>query len=160
LDKALQGPLYQVSQLSSNGYSSPDPSGTGPIYIKYSHVFNKTGVGLNFATERLEFISNQDGYTYKEVREETSWQLRLDFHAPIPDSILWKAYIGFGLGYNDLSGKFTSNDPTFNIPYDEGSGLAMEVTLGVRYHFSKYIGAYGELGLAKSLFQFGLCSRF
>jgi hypothetical protein len=120
------------------------------------------GVGLNYATERREYISNQNGYTYKEVMENTTWQLRID---NVYDSVFANKnlilYWGLAAGYKDASWKYTSNDSTYN-KRDEAPIMpwAMECTVGVRYHFSKYIGAFSEVGLAKSVFQFGICGKF
>jgi hypothetical protein len=38
--------------------------------------------------------------------------------------------------------------------------IAFELTYGGRYYFTDNIGVYGEIGIARSYLQLGLCAKF
>ena len=73
-------------------------------------------------------------------------------------------YLGLGVGYRNSSYKYSSTDPNwdestftgFKNPFNFGGDL----TFGTRYFFTDNIGAYVELGIAKSILQLGLTAKF
>lgn len=153
-----------------DNYLDLDYKGLGPLYLKYEYgVSDRIGLGINLA-----YATNEWGYRYETTdgqgntvfyRESTkrdtySVLARLNFH--FGNSERFDPYFGFGLGYRDANWRMTSSDPS------GGSGvelkglmpLGFEFTLGARYFFANNIGAYAEVGGAKSVIQGGLVTRF
>lgn len=89
--------------LSSDGYSDVEMSGTGPIYLKFSHAMSdKISLGLNFAFEEREFTYKEvydnslTEFSYKESVSGYSLNARLDWHFATSDKV--DPYFGLGFG--------------------------------------------------------------
>ena len=108
--------------------------GIGPLHLKYEYmVSDKVGIGASINFVNYHFVSNDN----------------LD------------VYFGVGAGYRGGKTTYTSvpNDPDFSFDTKIAIPVGMETTLGMRYFFTENIGAYTEIGLGKSLIQFGACFK-
>ena len=145
-------------------------SGTGPIYLKYEHaITDGVGLGLNIAYAKYKFAwafdtedANFQPITYAEGWELTtmSFLARINWH--FGDSEKFDPYFGVGLGYRTGSWKWTTTDPsgTQGLSAANVVPFGFETTVGARYLFTDNIGAYAELGIAKSVLQVGLNFKF
>ena len=156
-------------------------SSLGPIHLKYEYgLTDKLGIGasINFTSSKLinpytSFVYNSTTGTYSQVEYEEKIKfssfnalVRLSYHYLGHDKVDF--YSGIGIGYNRNSFGFSSTDPSADedSELETLNGLAniipvgYEATLGLRYMFTENIGAYMEIGWAKSLMQFGVAARF
>ncbi len=62
-------------------------------------------------------------------------------------------YIGFGAGYRGATWKYTDNDPNYDndVSISTLFPLGMEVTAGMRFMVTDFLGIYAEVGLAKAV---------
>ncbi|MFM2386286.1 MAG: hypothetical protein RL660_1043 [Bacteroidota bacterium] len=130
----------------------------GPLHGKFElGLSRRIGVGLsvNYITSRAIFANA--GYDYDLRFASTKLNIRSNLH--LGNKKRFDPYIGIGLGYGFGGNNFKTNDPFFK-PYDLGNPrLGFEVTLGSRFYFNDNIGIYAELGMARSIVQFGLCYK-
>ncbi len=157
---------FYSRSLSSDGYSDIESSGTGPVYLKFSHAMSdKISLGLNFAYEQREFSYKESDdfyvseYTYYETVEGFSLNARLDWHFATSEKV--DPYFGLGFGFKDSQWSYKSNNPFDDDEMEQDIiPLGFETTLGLRYFVSQNVGLYAEVGVAKSIFQFGVCGKF
>ena len=71
---------------------------------------------------------------------------------------LWGMGIGFRTGKLIIDSEYKAYQPKLDLP--SLSRLGFEASLGYRHFFDENLGLYAELGLAKSIFQFGFTGRF
>lgn len=138
--------------------------GLGPLHAKFEYgITDKIGIGLsinhvNYSATWVETNSSNQSYDYKFARNSTAFNARLNFH--FGESNVIDPYFGFGLGYKTTSNKWTTNDPTFeNVSLGGLFPLGFETTFGIRAYFTPNIGAFAEVGVAKSVIQGGLCFK-
>jgi opacity protein-like surface antigen len=162
----LIGSLFKAFE-SEDGYKTTI---VYPIYLKGEIALSENiGFGINLAYAGVDVNYSHTNYssssaltsTYKDnVNFKTfSVLARVNYHF-IKENKL-DPYIGVGLGYRWAHWQYSSTDPS----YDFGSSklyfpMGMDMTVGCRYMFSDMIGAYAEMGIAKSPFQFGATFRF
>lgn len=185
---AYEDPIHQISlgygypnlpkMLFNNiNYFSDNPnfksSSLGPLHAKYEYRINSViGVGLsmNYSNFKMQYTVNQlDTNLAIIVPNRISasyWNLatnvRVNFHFIDPDdNDKLDIYCGIGIGYRTGRFKFTADleDYKPKITYPNLIFLGLESTVGVRYHFTDYLGAYLELGAAKSIVQAGITAR-
>lgn len=144
----------------------------GPLFGKYEYAINdQIGFGVAFS-----YVSANVSYTDKSVTVTTSplvyyqesidWSsysilMRFNWHFNSMGDRL-DPYIGFGVGYRGASWSYTDNDPSYdnNVSISNVFPLGMEVTAGMRFMFTDFLGAYAEVGLAKAVAQFGVVTKF
>lgn len=142
----------------------------GPIYFKYEYgISEKLGIGIVVANSNNSFTSLNSyvdntgitrNYTEKVSRNNTSIMARLNWHFGENDR--FDPYFGFGMGYRFGGWKYTVSDPAAGINESIPALIpfGFELTTGARYFFTDNFGIYGEVGLAKSVVQFGLTANF
>ncbi len=136
----------------------------GPLSLKFEYLaFDKLGVGLstNLAKASVTYDYG-NGHFYTETL--TKWNIlsRSNYHFYAADNI--DLYAGAGVGYNAEKRVRTTaptDDPSYIKNGDhplkpEYSHVTGEITLGMLYMFSDNFGAFGELGVSKSLLQVGV----
>ena len=145
----------------------------GPIFCKYEYAINEQiGFGVTFAyvsanasyRDNSVIVSTNPTTVYYE--ENIDWNsysflMRFNWHFNSMGDRL-DPYIGFGLGYRGASWKFTDNDPSYsnNISISSYFPLGMELTAGMRFMFTDFLGIYSEVGFAKAVAQFGIIAKF
>jgi opacity protein-like surface antigen len=160
-------------KLTEQLYPESTVGGYGPIFAKFEYaVSNKIGLGavIRIHGASLEYpvsgsAYDEDGnysgdttYTYTEKISSFAAMFRFNYHFATGKKI--DPYVGLGLGYGSTKWTFESGDPdgiepVFKSPIPLGS----EFTIGMRYFFSDAIGAYAEVGLSKSIANFGLAIK-
>jgi hypothetical protein len=175
------GIFFGWQGLNDNGYEGFSSSLTGPVYGKYEYgVTEDFGIGINLAYLEYKYSYLYNSWNsgspvkYTEADTYTSFSalLRANWHFGNNDKV--DPYFGFGLGYRSATVKYTNNDPgapgayqgnyiNFGGIWGNGNNafpFGFETTFGIRVKFSEHISAYTEAGIAKSVVQFGLTSRF
>lgn len=157
---------------SFDSYNDTEYSQLGPIYAKFEHaVSDHLGIGVNFAyatnewNYRYGYDSNGDGVDesqYEATNKRVTWSAlaRLNWH--FGDNDKFDPYAGFGLGYRNASWTYSTNDPggsDSGVTFKTLVPLGLEMTIGARYFFTENIGAYLEVGAAKSVVQAGLAIK-
>ncbi|MES2617918.1 MAG: hypothetical protein V4613_08565 [Bacteroidota bacterium] len=155
-------------------YDNFKSKGTGPFHLKYEYkptwVFG-IGANLNYMKYQVSFV-NEVLDTVKGVQVPNNvsidcWNAALNIRANIhfikpDDEQKSDVYFGMGLGYRfgkfRVSSDYEDQTPSFKLPSLFKMGF--ETTLGYRYLFTKNLGAYVELGAAKSIIQFGITGAF
>ena len=156
---------------SFDAYDDSEYSQMGPIYAKFEHaVSDHLGIGASFAYATNEwsyrydsFDSDGDNVQYVGTNKRVTWSalVRLNWH--FGDSDKFDPYAGFGLGYRNATWSYETTDPDGSesgVTFKTLMPLGMEITVGARYYFTESIGAYLEMGAAKSVVQAGLTFKF
>jgi opacity protein-like surface antigen len=149
-----------------------ESTGTGPLHLKYENRIKPwLGVGLSINHMTYSIKYNKDVLDtalgrivtnhVKVSNNNTAFNARVNFHLINPeknDKI--DVYFGIGIGYR--TGKFIvdseyPDDVDIKLPYNTALGL--ESTFGFRYFIDENLGVYTELGIAKSVIQFGAVMR-
>jgi outer membrane protein W len=70
-------------------------------------------------------------------------------------------YVGLGIGYGSTKYTSDTDGDDFGVIAEFKSiiPIGTEFTIGMRYFFSDAIGAYAEVGLSKSIANFGLAIK-
>jgi opacity protein-like surface antigen len=156
---------------SFDTYNDTEYSQLGPIYAKFEHaVSDHLGIGLNFAYATNEWSYRYDSFDsdlnatqYVATNKRSTWSalVRLNWH--FGDSDKFDPYAGLGLGYRNATWSYETTDPSGSesgVTFKTLVPLGMEMTIGARYFFTESIGAYLEVGAAKSVVQAGLAFKF
>lgn len=161
----LVGTLFSVYET----YAGYNISSFGPLYFKGEYaVTDNIGVGLalGFSSTTIEYnresfdaqgdaVTYVDGYTYAS----SNYLVRVNYH--FGDSDKFDPYCGVGMGYRSSKSEFTSTEPGYvSTDLDFPFPFGFETTFGTRYYFTDNIGAYAEVGFAKSIFQIGISAKF
>ena len=147
-------------------YPDGKAAGIGPIHAKFEYgLADKFGIGLVIDFATASFIWSEEGFTDPSKTYDSGFKgnglafsLRGNWHFYSTKTL--DLYSGVHFGYDLGAMKFFSDDPdimTF-LP-DVSFPFVLGGTIGMRYFFTKNIGAYMELGYAKSLAQFGVCYK-
>ncbi len=144
----------------------------GPIFGKYEFAVNEQlGIGVVFAyasanvsyTDDSVIVSTSPIGHYKEQIDWSSFSilLRMNWHFNSMGDRL-DPYLGFGFGYRGSIRNYSDNDPNYNnnISQKIYFPVGMEVTAGLRFMASDFLGFYTEVGLAKAVFQVGIVTKF
>lgn len=163
---------YHSSSWFNSGHNYPygidesNASPTGPVYGKFDYgVTEDFSIGINLAFLEYTFkdsYSEYDPNSYLMVQYDRtatfttfSGLLHANWHFGKSEKI--DPYFGLGLGYRSDNWTFTSNGlQQFTDYYYQNFPLGFETTFGIRMKFSEHVGAYVEVGLAKSVMQGGL----
>lgn len=150
-----------------------DYYGHDPIYAKFEYAINDTwGIGLSYFNTQYGFKQTYTETTYDSNGNVTgtatyiddislaaqAFNIRLNQHIAVSDK--FDMYWGFGGGPKLSKLTYTSTRPDFvpaSIPL---SPIAFELTYGGRYYITDNIGIYGEIGIARTYLQLGLCAKF
>lgn len=179
--KSLVGPIYLKSETN---ISKKVGLALCFAYESFSHAASSPAAKvtqLNTGMSSYSIGFSQDNYpnpdssyivTNGTVREKVTYSsfsinLRTNFY--LVNRPKTKLYLGVGVGYrmykhtrennvNELYPElghqiYILNDLNFYNP------VGGELTFGFRYFVFKNTGLYAEMGLAKSLFQVGICSQ-
>ncbi len=151
--------------------------GIGPIHFKYEYMLSdKIGIGasINFVKFGATYSDTNSGDSmdinenwvhwskttkYSLATKNYSALVRFNYHFYTEDNL--DVYFGVGAGFRGTKSTFSSvpTDPNFSFNSKIAIPVGMETTLGLRYFFTENIGAYTEIGLGKSLIQFGACFK-
>ena len=153
---------YITDSWSDNtGFSS---SNLGQIHLKYEYmVSDKVGIGLslNYMSYKVGYNTDMNG-TYKASIQYSSISslFRTNVYYVNTDKI--GIYTGIGLGYRTAVFKEKYEDPNFQGESKTPNlfPFGMEITTGIKGMFTPNIGAYAEVGFAKSVIQAGICIGF
>lgn len=165
--------LYKAAFIIADNGSEIKYKGLGPLHLKYENrLGERVGIGLsiNHVQYRFDYTdqyldTNLGRIKINDIRvkgQNTAFNAKFNFHYLKQDGNV-DLYSGLGLGLRFGKPKITATyeDSKPNITFPSLSIIGAEFTLlGVRAYFTENIGAYAELGIAKSIFQFGLSARF
>jgi hypothetical protein len=163
-------PKFYFSYLNTEkNYSA---MGTGPFHLKYENRV-KPWLGLGLSINHMTYLISysQDvldtnlGRVYPNKinisSNNTAFNARANIHFLNPEKKN-DLYLGLGIGIRTgkliIDSEFKAYQPKLDLP--SLSRLGMEMTLGYRHFFDDNLGIYAELGLAKSIFQFGFAGKF
>ena len=140
-------------------------SRTGPLFFKYEFAVTKNfGAGINVAYVRETAQWNEMGglnnspYTESVLTNGVSIFGRINWQ--FGNYKKFAPYFGYGIGIRYETIIYSTTNP--NAPpsafesIDLGFPMGGDITFGTRYLFTNTIGAYIELGFAKSFVQCGL----
>jgi hypothetical protein len=146
-------------------------TGTGPFHLKYENrVKSWLGLGLSINHMTYSVSYTQDvldtnlGRVYPNKinisNNNTAFNLRANIHFLKKEKNDF--YMGVGVGFRTgkliIDSEYKAYQPKLDLP--SLSRLGLEASLGYRHYFDDNLGVYAELGLAKSIFQFGFTGRF
>lgn len=148
--------------------------GTGPFHLKYENrVKSWLGLGLSINHMTYSISYTQDvldtnlGRIYPNKinisSNNTAFNIRANIHFLNPEKqerndFYWGIGIGFRTGQLIIDSEYKAYTPKLDLP--SLSRLGFESSIGYRHFFDDNLGIYAELGLAKSIFQFGFTGRF
>lgn len=147
------GPLHAKFEY---GLSDKIGLGASINYVAYGSTWNTSYLDYNPSTGLYENKVYNEGWDVTSI----SFLARMNLHFATTDKL--DPYWGIGVGYKATSLKWQTDYPgsstsgTLSSPIPFG----LETTIGMRYYFSDNIGAYLEMGIAKSIFQGGLALKF
>jgi hypothetical protein len=140
----------------------------GPLHFKAEYaVTEKIGLGVYYAYTQAELETIDEKVDVRingipdKLRWNASWRsysFLLRFNAHFGENEKLDPYLGFGMGFRDWKYSATSND---NQKSDASAlvNVGFETTFGLRYFPVPRIGMFTELGLSKSLIQFGITGK-
>jgi hypothetical protein len=165
--------LYKAAFLIADNGNEVKYKGLGPIHLKYENrIHERISIGLSINHVRYQFDfkdqyldTNQGRILVNDIRikgQNTAFNAKFNFHYLKQEGMV-DLYSGFGLGLRfgkpKVSATYEGSKPKITLP--NLSIIGAEFTLlGVRTYFTENIGAYAELGIAKSIVQAGLSYRF
>ena len=154
--------MYIESSKSDIGFKSYN---FGPLHFKAEYgITDGVGVGLsiNYVRAGASFKNSNalsDPYNYHIMYQSLSALLRFNFHLGKNEKI--DPYIGLGLG--GRTGEWWENSYEDKQPFIAIATLhplGFEAVFGLRYYIVPNVGLYTEIGMAKSLIQFGVVGNF
>lgn len=156
-------PVIFIDYLLKEDYKVND---IGTIHAKFEYaVSNRIGIGLSFNTAitsvtyaEKDFYGtgNVDYYAFDYFGLASNCRFNWHFVSKEKFSI----YTGLGLGYNLSNYKFSTTKENATDPVLVLSPIGFEWSVGSRFMFNDFIGAYVELGYFKSIAQLGVCFKF
>ena len=170
--KSNGGDFKQGVMIFSTGYGAPNTvamfteassinSGIGPLHLKFEFAASDVvglGISINYASKHGDYISKFPNTYLNPVTLDimrTSINARINFHFFTEEKL--DMYTGVGIGYRFGSYNFLRyGSKEKNNTYEISYPLGFEMTVGLRYYFSKLFGVYMEMGLARSLIQAGI----
>lgn len=151
-----------------------DVSGKGPFHFKveYRPIW-WLGVGMNVnhmsykATYTVDYTNTNGDNVPNHItvsNSNTAFNIRGNLHLLNPEhygsqgDIYWGMGLGYKAGKFKVSGEYADGTPKITLP--NLIRLGFETTVGVKYYITPHIGAYAELGFAKSIIQLGATAAF
>lgn len=165
-----------------NGYINFKSMGYGPFHFRAEYgISNKIAIGISInlnsygGTWKEVYTGNngfgvtqQYTYNYKKYITSLTGLIRFNYHVFTTKKL--DPYFAFGAGFKSIRVNFINgNDPnsfaasTNNPSFDYGFSdlpAGFEAVAGLRYYVTPHIGIYSEMGMAKSIIQFGLSVGF
>ena len=155
-------------------YPNAEVKGVGPFFAKFEYaVSEKVGLGLVIRglSSSIEYpvegaVYNENGgyegdttYMWKQSSSHIGVMARFNYHFATGKKI--DPYVGLGIGYGNTTYKWDFGGDEDGVALEISSliPIGMEFTVGMRYFFSDNIGAYAEVGLSKSIANFGLAIK-
>jgi len=145
--------------------------GSGPFHFKYQNKVSKRfsyGLNINRSAFQISYVDNvldpvRGVVLPNQVKirvRNTAFNLRGNIH--FLSSKTHDLYFGIGIGYRHGTYKISSQSENYplKITLPNFIKLGLEGTLGYRYKITNHFGLYSELGLAKSVLQFGGFYKF
>lgn len=161
---------YLRNNVSAANKSNSSFIAVGPLFGKYEiAIEDKLGFGVNFAYMKntLKFKDenslNQE-YNAELTCETMSFLARVNYHIGHNERI--DPYVGLGVGVRNLKWLYDDDDPSGNteqngenLDYLNFSGhfpVGFDLTFGMRFYPTSFMGIYIETGIAKGVIQGGL----
>ncbi len=152
-------------------------TGKGPFHFKVEYrPMWWLGLGLNVNHSQFKISYLLDNYrnsngdlvpnliTIKNT--STAFNLRANLHLLNPEhygsrgDIYWGLGLGIKAGKIKIGAQYTDQDATPSISFPNLLPIGFETTFGIKYYITPNIGAYAELGFAKSIIQIGATAAF
>jgi hypothetical protein len=146
-----------------------------PLYIKYEKQFSKhlcQVIELNYCYIKRNFNHTTYYYTlgqdpslqtFNDISRLHSLVLTYGLHILFPIKQHALFYIGMGLGLNIHSHRLMTSETNVEVLNWLKDSFrrpillpAANLTCGLQVHLYKHIGAFAEIGLDRTLFQFGV----
>lgn len=168
----VQSKWLDAATTSVSG-ATIDKYGHSPIYVKFEYGINDDwGIGLSYFNSvygiKQTYLDNTYDsfgniigtatYTDDISLVAQAFNFRLNRHIAVSDK--FDMYWGFGGGPKFSKFSYKSNNPNYVSADIKGLPIAFELTYGARYYITDNIGLYGEIGIARTYLQVGLCSKF
>jgi len=138
----------------------------GPISFKGEYmVMDKLGAGIsvNFVKASLTYPYSPS-QTFTETVSKLNFLIRGNYHFVTTDVL--DIYTGLGFGYNGIfRNRTTSPLPDYNyihsgnLPVYNKSPFTGEISIGLKLFVTDNFGFYTEIGIAKAIFQLGVCVK-
>ncbi|MFH2143193.1 MAG: outer membrane beta-barrel protein [Bacteroidota bacterium] len=161
--------IQSVFKIYETDYDNFSSKIMGPMFFKYEYAISeKMGIGVNFAYASAS-VSYQDnswvmtnGDVYKGTIDWSTYSILARFNLHMGDHEVIDPYWGVGMGYRIANWEYADNDPSYVSSVSIGNffPLGFETTFGCRFMFAKTFGLFGEVGIAKAIFQAGLVGSF
>jgi hypothetical protein len=156
--------MIYINNWINNGYKINSDQKVAPqinpIYAKLEYrVLRHMGIGVDVSYDDYEArqaVPASTNYTTAYKGYTFVMDVRLNRHIHLLNKKL-DLYCGVGLGYQIQS--INNIIIAEGIPKAGSNSVAIELTIGARYYFTKRIGIYAEGGIARSIIQGGLAIR-
>ena len=167
------------NMIFSLGYGSPNialtimrgfapagvqSKGAGPLHFKFEYMLSDrfgAGIVVNQVSSSASWTSDSLGgpYNYEASYNSIAFNIRFNWHYFNTNKV--DLYAGGGVGYKKNNWSFGGNDQAWidRQSITQILPLGLEFTAGVRYFFTDFIGAYVEVGVAKSIIQGGIAIK-
>jgi len=141
-------------------------SGYGPFHFRGEYgLTNKIGIGISINYDTYSGMLKESGFNTNTITSLTGL-MRFNYHFATTKKL--DPYFAVGAGFRSTTNTFTSTNPqnSFADDYNNWVGdytpypFAFEAVAGMRYYFTPHIGIYSEIGIAKSIIQFGVSVGF
>lgn len=155
--------LYSASSdtVTNFSYTGLGPAGASVEYMLADNV----GLGIdfiynshswNYSDASVDANGNPVVYDYKFQMARQRIHLRFNYHFSQDENV--DAYFGVGVGTNQRTFSFDTNEPGYESSEGEGQLLpvSMRVCVGTRYYFTPNIGIVAEAGIGGALVRAGL----
>lgn len=177
------GAFEQGVKVVSLGYGTPnltkaifsiynmmenyENTGIGPLHVKFEYgLSDKIGLGVssNFVQSKvrwteMDFFGSGTNYSEGFDYMALDINIRANWHFYTTDK--FDSYLGIGVGYNQIAWSYyTDYENATPLSLSVAAPIGYESTVGMRYFFTDNIGAFLELGYAKSLVQAGVSIKF
>lgn len=139
----------------------------GPVYMKYEYMTDENvSVGINIAAisyhSSSRFQTNYNGIdtSFSNTYNFNSYSIlaRVNYHNSPDES--FDTYAGISVGYRYASTRLAEGSKGTNEVTKNQVPIGIEAVIGARILITENFGIYGELGIAKSILQFGASYKF
>lgn len=168
----VQAKWLDAATTTASG-ATVDTYGHNPIYVKFEYGINDDwGIGLayfnssygikqTYVDNAYDANGNYIGtatYTDDISLNAQAFSFRLNRHIAVSDK--FDMYWGFGGGPKFSKLTYKSTNPSYQSADIKLLPIAFELTYGARYYLTDNIGLYGEIGIARTYLQAGICAKF
>lgn len=148
----------------NDGNTDAKTFGFGPIHARFEYVLTeKWGIGasINYASFGSSWSEMRtNGSSKSEINANTiNFLVRINRHYDVSKKV--DIYWGAGVGYNNYTLEFKSDDPTAEKEtLSSILPIGFESVFGLRYFINNNFALYTELGWSKSIMQGGIAYKF